>query len=112
MAMLSIDRPEQTVEEGAFTEAEPVCTEPVCTKPVCTKPACTALVPVVPSVQWSQPAYLQRADSTFVTQLIATAEHAPQTRALRRATLVDAQNAYSANRPRTVGAGIRTRQII
>jgi hypothetical protein len=98
MAMLSTDRPEQMVEDGVFTEDA--------------KPACMALVPVVPSVQWSHPAHLQRADSTFVTQLIATAEQDPQTRALRRATLADAQSAYSANRPRTVGAGIRTRQII
>jgi hypothetical protein len=104
MAMLSTDRPEQmVVEDGVFTEDA---------KPACTKPACMALVPVVPSVQWSHPAHLQRADSTFVTQLIATAEQDPQTRALRRATLADAQSAYSANRPRTVGAGIRTRQII
>jgi hypothetical protein len=98
MAMLSTYRPEQMVEDGVFTED--------------TKPACMALVPVVPSVQWSQPVHLQRADSTFVTQLIATAEHAPQTRALRRATLADAQSAYGANRRQTVGAGIRTRQII
>jgi phospholipase C len=103
MAMLSAERPEQTVNDGVLTEGA---------KPGCTKPACTALVPTVPSLQWSQPVHLQRPDSTFVTQLIATAEQAPQTRALRRATLADAQSAYSANRPRTVGAGIRTRQII
>jgi hypothetical protein len=98
MAMLSIERPQQTVNDSVLTEG--------------VKPACTALVPVVPTVQWSQPVHLQRPDSTFVTQLIATAEQDPQTRALRRATLADAQSAYSANRPRTVGAGIRTRQII
>jgi hypothetical protein len=103
MAMLSIDRPEQTVNDGVLTED---------VKPACMKPACMALVPVVPSVQWSQPVYLQPPDSTFVTQLIATAEHVPQTRALRRATLADAQSAYGANRRQTVGAGIRTRQII
>ena len=98
--MLSIDRPEQMVEDGVFTEdADAACAEA----------ACTALVPVVPTVQWSQPAHLQRPDSTFVTQLIATAEHDPQTRALRRATLADAQSAY---RRHTVGAGVRTRQII
>jgi hypothetical protein len=100
MAMLSIDRPEPMVEDGVFTEAA---------DSACAEPACTALVPVVPTVQWSQPAHLQRADSTFVTQLIATAEHDPQTRALRRATLADAQSAY---RRHTVGAGVRTRQII
>jgi hypothetical protein len=103
MAMLRIDRPEQILEDGVFTEDA---------KPACTKPACMALVPVVPSVQWSHPAHLQRADSIFVTQLIATAEHDPQTRALRRATLADAQSAYGAIRRQTMGAGIRTRQII
>jgi hypothetical protein len=103
MAMLSIDRPEQTGNDGVLTQDA---------EPAGAKPACTALVPVVPTVQWSHPAYLQRPDSTFVTQLIATAEQVPQTRALRRATLADAQSAYSASRPRTVGAGIRTRQII
>jgi hypothetical protein len=107
MAMLSIDRPEQMVEDGVFTEAA----ESACAESACVKPACMALVPVVPSVQWSHP-HLQRADSIFVTQLIATAEHDPQTRALRRATLADAQNAYGTNRRHTLGAGIRTRQII
>jgi hypothetical protein len=105
MAMLSIGRPEQMVEDGVFTED----VESACAKSAYAKPACTALVPVVPSVQWSHPAHLQRADSVFVTQLIATAEHDPQTRALRRATLADAQSAY---RRHTPGAGIRTRQII
>jgi hypothetical protein len=103
MAMLSTDRPEQMVEDGVFTEDA---------NSSCTKPACMALVPVVPAVQWSHPAHLQRADSIFVTQLIATAEHDPQTRALRRATLADAQSAYGATRRHTTGAGIRTRQII
>jgi hypothetical protein len=103
MAMLSTDRPEQMVEDGVFTEDA---------SSAGTKPACMALVPVVPAVQWSHPAHLQRADSIFVTQLIATAEQDPQTRALRRATLADAQSAYGATRRHTVGAGIRTRQII
>jgi hypothetical protein len=108
MAMLSTDRPKQMVEDGVFTEDA----ESACAKPAGTKPACMALVPVVPAVQWSHPAHLQRADSIFVTQLIATAEHDPQTRALRRATLADAQSAYGATRRHTTGAGIRTRQII
>jgi hypothetical protein len=47
-----------------------------------------------------------------VTHLIATAERAPQTRSLRRATAADAQTAYQANqRPVPgAGAGFRTRQ--
>ena len=64
--MLSIERPQQTVNDGVLTEG--------------VKPACTALVPMVPTVQWSQPVHLQRPDSTFVTQLIATAESIPQSR--------------------------------
>lgn len=76
------------------------------------KPACVALVPVVTSAQWSQIPHLQlaRSDSTFVTHLIATAEHVPQTRSFRRATPADAQTAYG---PHPVGStGIRTRQTI
>ncbi len=96
--MFSTGRPEQAVDDSALAGDA--------------KPPCMALVPMVPAVQWSKPAHLQLPDSTFVTQLIATAEQEPQTRALRRATLVDAQNAYSINRCQTVGAGIRTRQII
>jgi hypothetical protein len=37
-----------------------------------------------------------RADPGFLAHLIATAEQAPQTRLLRRATPADAQNAYTA----------------
>ena len=75
---------------------------------------CMALVPVNPAVQWSRapgPA-LPGPNSTFVTQLIATAEWAPQTRLLWRATPADALTAYRAAQHRTSGAGIRPRQTI
>jgi hypothetical protein len=74
-------------------------------------PPCTALVPMVPGLHRARlPGRpLSRAD--FVTQLIATAEHAPQTRVLRRASPADAQVAYGA-RPSLAGAGVRTRQVI
>ncbi|THD68344.1 MAG: hypothetical protein E7813_10865 [Bradyrhizobium sp.] len=78
------------------------------------KPACVALVPVVASAQWSPPPDLQlsRADPGFVTHLIATAEHVPQTCSLRRATPADAQAAYRSvkdhNHP--VTTGLRTQQ--
>jgi antitoxin (DNA-binding transcriptional repressor) of toxin-antitoxin stability system len=76
-------------------------------------PACVALVPMAQPTQWtrtlSQPA---RPASTFITQLLATADHAPQTRSLRRATAADAQTAYSANQRPARPAGIRTRQSI
>jgi hypothetical protein len=59
-----------------------------------------------PSQQSSRPV------STFVTQLLATAERDPQTRSQRRATAADAQTAYSATGRQRQGAGIRTRQTI
>ena len=78
------------------------------------KPASVALVPVVASAQWSQVPrqLLARSDSTFVTHLIATAEHVPQTRSLRRATPLDAQTAYGAHAHQVFGTGIRTRRTI
>jgi hypothetical protein len=98
-AMLSGGQPEQTIDDGVLADA---------------KPACVALVPVIPSAQWSQTSGLQpsQPNSIFVTHLIATAEQVPQTRGLRRATPADAQTAYRANQHQVLGAGIRTRQII
>jgi hypothetical protein len=97
-AMLNGGQPEQTIDDGVLADA---------------KPACVALVPVIPSAQWSQTSGLQsQPNSIFVTHLIATAEQVPQTRGLRRATPADAQTAYRANQHQVLGAGIRTRQII
>jgi hypothetical protein len=96
--MLSDDRPDETAEDG---------------DPMDARPACMALVPMLPSVQWTQALSLQpRPNSIFVTHLIATAEQDPQTRCLRRATPADALTAYTASQHQTPGAGIRTRQII
>jgi hypothetical protein len=97
--MLSTDRSEPAIDDGVVLDA---------------KPACVALVPTIPSAQWSQSPGLQRSppNSIFVTHLIATAEQAPQTRGLRRATLADAQTAYNASQSPARGAGSRTRQII
>ncbi|MGO8909565.1 MAG: hypothetical protein ACLQDM_09625 [Bradyrhizobium sp.] len=94
--MSSTDRPEPAIDDGVET-----------------KPACVALVPVIPSAQWSQgPVRRWPPNSIFVTQLIATAEQAPQTRGLRRATLADAKSAYNARQGLARSAGSRTRQII
>ena len=78
------------------------------------KPACVALVPQVTSAQWPRipSQLLSRADPTFVTHLIATAEHVPQTRSLRRATPADAQTAYGAHQHPMSGVGIRTQRTI
>jgi hypothetical protein len=69
---------------------------------------------MAPSPQWSQARSrpLSRPSSIFVTHLIATAEQAPQTRSLRRATAADAQTAYGASQSPVGHPGLRTRQII
>lgn len=97
-AMSGIGRPDETADDGVLADA---------------KPPCVTLVPMVQSARWSRaPIPLPRPDPIFVAHLIATAEQAPQTRSLRRGTPADAQTAYSANRHSTLGAGIRTRQVI
>lgn len=90
-------RPEQTVDDGDVADA---------------RPACVALVPVAQPTEWTAHRSPSRPASTFIAQLMATAEQAPQTRGRRRATAADAQTAYSAGRQRARAAGIRTRQII
>jgi hypothetical protein len=95
-AMLDSDRSEQA-EDGVFEDVESPC---------------VALVPLVASAEWARPPSQPRSSSIFVTHLIATAEHVPQTRSLRRGTAADAQNAYSAHQHQAPRAGIRTRQII
>jgi hypothetical protein len=76
------------------------------------KSACVALVPVIPSEQWPRNHRRWSPNSTFVTHLIATAEHVPQTCGLRRASPADARTAYNARRSPVRDTGGRTRQII
>jgi hypothetical protein len=87
------DRPEPTADDDVALDAEPVC---------------TALVPIARpaprSASSSQP--LSRPNSTFIAHLIATADQAPQTRHLRRATPADAQSAYCVTRHPVKGPGI------
>jgi hypothetical protein len=72
-----------------------------------------ALVPLVPHSHQARIARrLTRPDPIFVTHLIATAAHVPQTRNLRRAAPSDALTAYTAqHRPAPI-LGCRTRQIV
>jgi hypothetical protein len=76
-------------------------------------PPCMALVPVSETTEWARSPVrpLPRPDSIFVTHLIATAEQAPQTRTLRRASISDAQAAYASGRKRVTGTGLKARQI-
>ena len=70
----------------------------------------TALVPMVPTLQWVNKAPLPRPDPSFVTQLIANAEHVPQTSRLRRASSEDASMAYGSKHP-LGSVAARTRQV-
>ena len=106
-----------TVRQGfGFTvpdsdRTEPALNEAASQQP---KPACVALVPVAQEAQWSHP-QVRRAppDPTFVAQLIATAEHLPQTLSLRRAATADALSVYRSHlAPKVQGAGSWMRQII
>jgi hypothetical protein len=94
--MLDVDRSDEILD-GEFVNLD--------------EPACAELVPVTESVHWS-PRPAPRPDPTFVAQLIATADRAPQTCRLRRASLADAQTAYGASQIGRPGTGFRTRQTI
>lgn len=74
--------------------------------------ASVELVPLSarPDVQPKTP--LMRPDASFVAQLIATAEQAPQTRNLRRGSYADAQAAYGPHISERRSVSRRTKQII
>jgi hypothetical protein len=74
--------------------------------------ASVELVPLSarPDVQSKIPP--NRPDATFVAQLIATADHAPQTCALRRGSCADAQAAYGPHISERRSVARRTKQII
>ena len=87
---------EQVVEDGIFEEA---AAPPV------------TLIPLAPPPRRARSFANPRPDSSFVTQLIATAEQLPQTRNLRRAAPADATSAYRAGQRCTVSPGLQTRQV-
>lgn len=66
---------------------------------VATQSAGTALVPVIAPVERPPVSRsVARHDALFITQLIAMAQHSPQTRVLRRAAPQVAQAAYHSTR--------------
>lgn len=85
------------IEDGIFEDVETVCVAPV---------------PVIKTVYRAPNLAVTRPNAGFVTQLIATAEHVPQTCELRRAAPADALSAYGAQpQPhRAPDPGLRTRQ--
>jgi len=74
--------------------------------------ASTALVPLAARVEVLPKTPLTRPDPSFVAQLIATAEQAPQTRAIRRGSSADALAAYGPHISERRSVTRRTRQII
>jgi hypothetical protein len=71
----------------------------------------TALVPLTPTLEWTHKAIvLPRPDPSFVTQLIANAEHVPQASRLRRPSPADANMAYGHRQP-LGSVSARTRQV-
>jgi len=96
-ADFGLDRPEHTADQDAVAQETP---------------ACVALVPLTATAHCSPIPVRSRSRADFLTQLIATAEHAPQTRTLRRATPADAKAAYGASRHHIQATGIRTRHTV
>lgn len=77
-----------------------------------TPSASMALVPLSARIDRDPLTPLNRPDPSFVTQLIATAEQAPQTRNLRRGSYADAQAAYEPHICERRSVTRRTRQVI
>jgi len=95
--MLGTDRSTEIIEQSCAQDVQP---------------ACTALVPLAEPVRWTcRLAHHTLPEPGFVTQLIATSEHYPQTCSLRRAEMTDARVAYRPVPP-IAGALLRTRQSI
>jgi hypothetical protein len=95
--MLDTDRSEQVLD-GEVLDADEL--------------GCVALVPVTQPVQWSRKSATARPDPSFLTHLIATADQAPQTRSMRRASIEDAQTAYGSHPQERRSVARRTRQVI
>lgn len=70
------------------------------------------LVPLSPHTDLGPKTPLRRPDASFVVQLIATAERAPQTRDLRRGSCADAHAAYGPHVSERRSVTRRTRQVI
>jgi hypothetical protein len=104
-------RSEQPVEDGVIIDADFVDAGSFDADSFDTKPG-MALVPFAEPAQWSPIRPLPRPNSIFLSHLIATRDHAPQTCSLRRASASDANAAYTANRQRFSGAGLRAREIV
>ena len=72
---------------------------------ITTRSAGTALVPIIAPVERPPVSrFMARHDAFFVTQLIAMAQHSPQTRVLRRAAPQVAQAAYHSTNEQNQGS--------
>ena len=91
--MLDVDRWEEILD-GEFVNLD--------------EPAGVELVPMTQNVHWSPKSALPRPDPSFMAQLIATADQAPQTRSLRRAPPGGATNAPWRTHSRRVRTAARS----
>jgi len=105
--MLDGEHTEQTIEAAQIIEIDD---DVAVDAKVDARPACVALVPLVQTAQWAHRRPLPLPSSIFVTQLIATGSEEPQDSL--SATAFDANAAYTANRHRLTGAGMRARQTV
>lgn len=77
------------------------------------KPESRALVPLAFTERRARRRWYRWApDPIFITHLIAEAEQVPQARRVRRASLADAQAAYSPRLRPAQNAGSRMRQVV
>jgi hypothetical protein len=107
-AMVSAISPQQALAGAPLKEGESRRAE----KPAA--PVSTALVPVEPVQRMDHPRVRLHPDPSFVMHLIATADHAPQTRRLRQATAGDGVARYAATRvavQRPVADGLQFKDI-
>lgn len=88
---------EHEIEDGVFEDVETPC---------------AALVPVTATVYRAATFAVTRPNASFVTHLIATAEHVEQTRELRRAAPADALSAYRSSEQSVRDVRASTRQTI
>jgi len=77
------------------------------------KPESRALVPLAFTERRARRRWYRWApDAIFITHLIAEAQHVPQARRVRRASLADAQAAYGPRPTPAQDAGRRMRQVV
>ena len=88
-------------------------TEPAIDNASAARPESRALVPLAFTERRARRRWYRWApDPIFITHLIAEAQQVPQARRVRRASLADAQAAYSPRQAPAQESGSRMRQVV